>query len=236
MQTFVSRDTVFHENIFPMNTFSSKSYAQPIPLFMPSCDQSCDDIFITSQDTPQSPLHSPTSSSSYFSPSNSFFETESPSPIVPQRRSTRVTKQPVWLDSYVNTFQPNANMVQVTKQFIKPQFSCLLASLTKTQDPVSFKQAVQHKHWVNAMNRELAALEENQTWKITVLPQNKKAIGCKWVFKTKFNPDGIVERYKARLVVLGYKQVYGIDYLDTFAPVAKLTTVRTLLVVAAVQD
>lgn len=79
------------------------------------------------------------------------------------------------------------------------------------------------------MNEEVSALEENLTWVITDLPSGKKAIGSKWLYKTKFLPDGGVDRYKARLVTLGNKQKYGIDYVETFALVAKLTTVRFFL-------
>lgn len=232
MQTFVSRDTLFYESIFPLNESSVKSYAQPVPCDVPQIIQnpvavtSEDDIVIDNNDDSQTPLRS----------SNDTLPS-SPIVAVPRRKSTRATKPPVWLESYVHTLhQPNANVLQVTDQAVLPQFHCFLASLTKAQDPVSFKQAVQQKHWVDAMNVELNALEENNTWEITTLPPQKKAIACKWVYKTKFNPDGSVERFKARLVILGCRQTYGVDYLDTFAPVAKLTTVRTLLAVAAVHD
>ena len=83
------------------------------------------------------------------------------------------------------------------------------------------------------MQREIQALETNRTWVLKDLPQTKKALGCKWVYKIKYNSDGTVERYKAWLVILGNHQIEGIDYTETFAPVAKMVTVRVFLVVAA---
>jgi Reverse transcriptase (RNA-dependent DNA polymerase) len=82
------------------------------------------------------------------------------------------------------------------------------------------------------MLEELEALDKNKTWELMSLPQGKKAVGCKWVFTVKQNPEGRVERYKTRLVAKGYSQTYGIDYDETFAPVAKMSTVRTLISLA----
>lgn len=83
------------------------------------------------------------------------------------------------------------------------------------------------------MNAEIKALESNQTWKIVELPKGKKAIGCKWVYKVKLKPDGTIDRFKARLVAKGYSQKAGVDYFDTFSPVAKTVTVRLFLAIAA---
>ncbi|KAL8149357.1 hypothetical protein AgCh_006393 [Apium graveolens] len=99
-------------------------------------------------------------------------------------------------------------------------------------EPTHYYQAIKDSRWVDAINKELDALKSNHTWKLMPLPPNKTCIGCKWVFKIKYLPDGQVERFKARLVAKGYTQTAGIDYHDTFAPVVKLVTVRSLLAVA----
>ncbi|GJW48262.1 retrovirus-related pol polyprotein from transposon TNT 1-94 [Tanacetum coccineum] len=97
------------------------------------------------------------------------------------------------------------------------------------QDPKGFKEAVRDAGWCDAMNAELRALEENDTWELIDLPPDKKAIISHWIFKTKLKVDGSLDRMKARLVVQGIKQMNGVDYEETFAHVAKMVTVRSLL-------
>lgn len=79
------------------------------------------------------------------------------------------------------------------------------------------------------MDAELKAMEDNNTWSVQSLPKDKHSIGCKWVYKVKHKADGSVERFKARLVAKGYTQQEGLDYTETFSPVAKLVTIKVSL-------
>ena len=108
-----------------------------------------------------------------------------------------------------------------------------LLTIETHSTPKSVAEALSSPGWKTAMEDELWALEKNQTWDLVPLPAGKNAIGCKWVFSVKVNPDGSVARLKARLVAKGYAQIYGVDYGDTFSPVAKMTSVRLLLSLAA---
>lgn len=227
-QTFISRDVSFHENIFPFQKNSISHYMSPVPETVNTQPNvgSYDDCYL-----PQFPEILPENTSSHQSqPHNSSAE-----PEVALRRSLRPHVAPVWHQDFI-TNKHTAHLVHsVTNHTIPPTFHCFLSNISHNQDPVHFKDAVTQTHWVQAMNAELEALELNKTWIVTTLPPNKTVIGCKWIYKTKYLPDGTIDRHKARLVVLGNHQKYGEDFYETFAPVAKMTTVRTLLAVAAMQ-
>lgn len=238
MKPFVSRDVQFNEAVFPFNKNSEKSYMTPLPTALPhpSVNTFVDDVEFDFA----APNHEaePELSDDHDEESDAQSSEEETSEDVPLRRTTRVTRPPSWMQSYVSKPFPSSstNLVTIASQQVGNKFTCFLASLTSKADPKNFNQAVTDENWVKAMNLELEALESNGTWEITVLPENKRAIGCQWLYKTKYRSDGEVERYKSRLVILGNRQVYGVDYEHTFAPVAKMTTVRALLDVAAVKN
>jgi len=100
-------------------------------------------------------------------------------------------------------------------------------------EPVTLEEAAGDENWIKAMDEEIKAIEKNKTWELTELPANKKPIGVKWVYKTKYKPNGEIDRYKARLVAKGYKQKPGIDYFEVFAPVARLDTICMLISLSA---
>ncbi|RVX14259.1 putative mitochondrial protein [Vitis vinifera] len=102
--------------------------------------------------------------------------------------------------------------------------------------PNSVQEALVDPGWKAAMNEEMKSLQKNETWELVKCPPGKKPVGCRWIYTMKYKAYGSIERFKARLVAKGYTQTYEIDYTETFAPVAKINTVRVLLSLATNLD
>jgi Reverse transcriptase (RNA-dependent DNA polymerase) len=106
-------------------------------------------------------------------------------------------------------------------------------------EPQSYDEAVNHpiygKEWKAAIQQEYDSLMKNGAWELDNLPPGKNLVTCKWVFKAKHDANGNIVRFKARLVARGFSQAYGVDYFETYAPVAKLTTYRTIFALAALE-
>ena len=111
--------------------------------------------------------------------------------------------------------------------------------LSEIDEPSTIQEAKSSDHaaeWKVATDAEYNSLIENKTWMLVELPAGRRAIGCKWVFKLKYDVDGRVERFKARLVAKGYAQKYGIDYDKIFSPVVRFSSIRLLLAFAVQHD
>jgi hypothetical protein len=106
------------------------------------------------------------------------------------------------------------------------------SQVSKNHDPETFAEASGHPDWDTAMNEEYRYLMENDTWDLVSLPKGRNIFRCKWVYRTKYASDGSVERHKAWLDVKGFSQVEGIDYNETFAPIAKINSICLVLALA----
>lgn len=126
---------------------------------------------------------------------------------------------------------PLSNYVSI--QNVSPTFKTFIVNLNTITIPTTLSEALSNEKWKQAMDVEMEALRKNKTWSLVELPAGKRAVGCKWVYIVKYRADGSIKRYKARLVAKGYTQTYGIDYLEMFALVAKMNTVRVILFLAA---
>mgnify|MGYP004622524293 FL=1 len=125
-------------------------------------------------------------------------------------------------------FVSNHDLSESNKSFVN--------QLSAVSIPNSVQEALTDSRWKAAMNEEMKSLQKNETWDLVDCPPGKKSVGCRWVYSVKYKSDGTIERFKARLVAKGYTQTYGVDYNETFAPVAKINTVRVLLSLAVNMD
>ena len=108
----------------------------------------------------------------------------------------------------------------------------VLVAADGVMEPTSYHEAIaspNESKWKEAMEAEMQSLERNDVWELVELPKDRKVVGSKWVFKVKVDSDGCVERYKARLVAQGYTQQKGADYDETFSPVVRMESLRTVV-------
>ena len=150
-------------------------------------------------------------------PQEPIVQTQQPQEV-PLRRSTRERRSAI-PDDYIVFLQEHEVDVNLAED-----------------DPINLQQVLQssnsHK-WIDAMKDEMKSMEDNGVWDLIELPKGSKPIGCKWIFKTKRDSNGNVERYKARLVAKGFTQREGIDYKETFSPVSSKDSFRTIMALVA---
>ncbi|KAL2252609.1 UNVERIFIED_CONTAM: Retrovirus-related Pol polyprotein from transposon RE1 [Sesamum indicum] len=208
----VSIDVTFHENTFPYIGLQN----DPISCCLPQVDAGIDEKTIDSTETN-------TDIDGNFNTEDSHEEENTKTAANHNevlRRSTRITSRPARLEDYICSNISEHTHIPI-KSPSPSTHACFVSACCLPQEPKTYAEAIKKEEWRNAMNTELEALEKNQTWEITKLPKHKRVIGCKWIFKLKIKPDGSIERHKARLVAKGYNQIEGIDYIDSFSPVAK---------------
>ncbi|XP_021743894.1 uncharacterized protein LOC110709954 [Chenopodium quinoa] len=226
----VTRDVHFHERHFPYHllhkslTQNSQTSIYSHAIFLPasfslntfdSLDFSCpESIFPSHDDISSSPVNSHNTSSSSSDPSTALDISDIN--IQPEiRQSSRPDRPPSYLSAYECYTATNDNT---------ESDSSWCNIVTASAFPSEF-QAFWLKPkevWVEAMEKELKALSDNNTWELFDLPKGKKPIGCKWVFKVKLKANGDLERCKSRLVAKGFNQKYGVDYQETFILVVNI--------------
>ena len=146
-------------------------------------------------------------------------------PIAHRKDVRSCTKRPLY---------PMSNFVSYDS--LSPSYRAFALSISSVSIPQNWQEAVTDPKWKEAMVEEMKALSKNETWELVSPPLDKKLVGCKWVFTVKHRADGSIERFKARLVAKGFTQTHGVDYHETFAPVAKMNSIRVLLSCAANLD
>ncbi|CAM8915811.1 unnamed protein product [Rhodiola kirilowii] len=257
-QVIVSRHVIFGEDNFPYKKLSAPNVPEctvSLPILPASVDIS---PFDDADDIDYNPIvdnNFPVDDLSIDDADDIFYEvntdttpmdqildvsnTDIPNKVVPvPRKSQRKTQAPAWTKDYIcqnvtKHTSPYEMSQFLTYQKCSPAHHHFVMQISDIKEPTSFTQAAKDSKWMEAMQKEISALELNETWHITALPPGKTIVDCKWIYKVKFHANGTIERYKARLVAKGFTQVEGLDYQDTFAPVAKMTTVRCLLAVSA---
>ncbi|PKU86279.1 Retrovirus-related Pol polyprotein from transposon TNT 1-94 [Dendrobium catenatum] len=220
-QVYTSRNVVFNEAIFPYKSSSqdgSQSSISPsIPplLLVPTSSTITPSLGAQSIVQPRSG-HSPLQSRTLHTTSS----------VIPS---------PDNVSSLSKQLPPPTTHPMQTRS--KTGHSCpkhilSLAHITSDIEPHTYTEAIRSSHWRQAMSQEFQALQTQGAWDLVPPDPTQNVLGCKWIFRTKYLADGTIARYKARLVAQGFNQEHGLDYAETFSPVAKMPTVRILITIA----
>lgn len=239
-KTLISRDVIFIENFNNIKNEEEESVPLPHHIEIPingnnnssglnSSSQEREEILIvgdSSQDESRNGTLSPRSDTD-----NSFDS------CVMNRDDHEETYHPNTSEDYDSgdTHESYVTLRSHQRRLRGNNFMCV----TPITDPQTVKEALSGpdaQHWREAMDEEYKSLKDNNTWNLTTLPSNKHAIPCKWIFKTKTNENGVIIKYKARLVINGCFQKKGIDYNEVFSPVVRLSSLRYLFATAAKYD
>ncbi len=147
------------------------------------------------------------------------------------------TLRPKWWAQTISDLRPNELIEGRTSKNKSIQHNtvnfALMANIHSIPEPQTYAEAKGIQKWEHAMDVELQSLKKNHTWVLSDLPPRKKPISCKWVYKVKYHADGTLDKYIVKLVAQGFTQHEGIDYEETFALTAKMSTIRLLLAIAA---
>lgn len=236
-RTYISKRVIFDESTFPFQlnpqfiiashafTFTQSTTSISIPAIpVLPCTNSFDPLAIDHDHDLSSP--SVTDSAAATEPNHIPIQS-----LVPAETPTEDLHVPQ-VSTQQHTITTNQHPMQTRGKtgIFKPK--ALLASTSVSDihiEPKSVKSALNSPHCKAAMEQEYAALINTKTWSLVDLPPDKNFIGCKWVFRVKYNPDGSVSKHKARIVAKGFHQQEGFDYFESFRPVVKPTIVRVIL-------
>jgi hypothetical protein len=204
----------YEPNLVVVPSSACEPYSAFVPSSVPILVSYSDDD--SEDENPPSPVELP--------PDDSFEPEQAPVPSLPR-----------WVCSTreaVGDLVGDPSYQRQTRSQIQ-RTSSLLDQFSKTRDPETFAEPSGHPNWDTTMNEEYRYLMENDTWDLVPLPKGRKLVICKWFYRTKYASDGSVKRHKAHLFAKGFSQVEGIDYHETFSPVAKMNYIHLVLVLAA---
>jgi hypothetical protein len=145
-------------------------------------------------------------------------------------------RKPAWARELIQYGEKYGVLEGTTRQMKRPKpfssYTALMCNLLD-EEPTCFEEAIQKKEWADAMIEEYQSIIKNDVWEIVPIPKSKDVVSSKWLFKIKHVVDGSIEKYKARFVAHGFSQKEGIEYEETFTPVARYTSIRTIIALVA---